>query len=39
MYNLSEMFLLSVLKHLIQANWPNEQEESSDSRAIALYVH
>lgn len=36
MCNLSEAFLISMLKHLIQSNWPNEQEESSDSRAITL---
>lgn len=34
--NLSETFLISMLKHLMQPNWPNEQEERFGPEAITL---
>lgn len=35
-YNLPEPFLIPLLKHLMQPNWPNDQEEVMDSGAVTL---
>lgn len=35
-YNLPEAFLVPPLKHLMQPNWPNDQEEVTDFGAVTL---